>query len=75
MGEIWKYRQNKKYRFRIEFDIFIRTSETIKTKSITFEQGFITFLFDSRESPASLIAITPDTQYGFIYVWILGTIL
>lgn len=60
LGEVWKYRQHRKYRFKLEFDL----ANEGGTHRLTFEQAFIPFMFEAVDSPASLLAMTDNLQLG-----------
>lgn len=62
LGDVWKYKQDNTYTFRLEYDVL--EGEILTTKSMTFEQAFIPFMFEPKDSPASLLDMTPDVQYG-----------
>ncbi len=60
MGELWKYRKNKKYRLRIEFTL--RGDSTNAPKYIEWEQAYLPYFVVPMNSPASLIEA--NTPFG-----------
>jgi len=65
LGETWKYRKHKKYKFLLEYDVMESgESGSYSTHTMTFEQAFIPYMFEAHSSAASLIAKSEGAKFG-----------